>query len=318
MSIIEKARGRWPSLYGHFGIEYRAKKHGPCPVCGGKDRFIMDDKEGLGTYHCNQCGAGTGFTLLQRVKGWDMKEAMSQVSKIVGGMNKVEIKNEITDEARRKALNETWSGGREIAEGDPAYKYIFKRTGLLEMPKTLRFHTGLYHPDTRGNVPAIIAKVSDLDNKPVSIHRTYITAEGEKAKVDRPKMLMQGSIPDGSAIRLFPYQESLGITEGIETAISCFAIFGIPTWAAISAAMLVKWTPPAVVKRVYIFGDNDANFVGHLSAYRLGWKLQNDPKFKHIEVVRVIVPDIRGADWNDILTLHGSETAREMTKGKLE
>ena len=315
MSIVEKARGRWPSLLDHFGIQYKLKRHCPCPICGGKDRFILDDKEGLGTYFCNQCGAGTGFKLLQKVRGWNTKQAMLEVNKIVGGMKKVEAKTEISDEARRKALNDVWSGGREITEGDAAYNYIFKRTGLMEMPKTLRFHPALYHPDAKQNVSAIIAKVSDLDNRPVSIHRTFITPDGEKAKVDRPKMLMQGSLPDGSAIRLFPYQDVIGITEGIETAISCFSIFGIPTWAAISAAMLVKWTPPAVVKRVYIFGDNDANFTGQLAAYRLGWKLRNNPSF---DIVRVVIPEIRGADWNDILTMHGSVEAREMVKDKLE
>ena len=126
---------------------------------------------------------------------------------------------------------------------------------------------------------------------------------------------MQGSIPDGSAIRLFPYQDTLGIAEGIETAISAYAIFGIPTWAAISAAMLVKWTPPHIVRKVYVFGDNDDSFTGQLAAYRLGWALKNN---KPLDVVRVIIPDIRGADWNDVLRLHGSTEARLMYKDKLE
>ena len=315
MSIVEKARGRWTPLLKHFGIEFKVKRHGPCPICGGKDRFIVDDKEGLGTFHCNQCGAGTGFTLLQKVKGWDMKQTMLEVSKIVGGMSKMEIKPELSDEQRRKALNEVWTGARDITDDDPAYSYIYKRTGLRDMPKTLRYHTGLYHPDARVNIPAIVAKVTDLDNRPVSIHRTFITDEGEKAKVERPKMLMQGSLPEGAAIRLFPYQESIGVAEGIETAISCFAIFGIPTWAAISSAMLVKWTPPSVVKRVYIFGDNDDSLTGQLAAYRLGWALKNN---KTLDVVRVMIPDIRGADWNDVLRLHGSTEARLMYKDKLD
>ena len=315
MSIVEKARGRWTPLLKHFGIEFKVKRHGPCPICGGKDRFIVDDKEGLGTFHCNQCGAGTGFTLLQKVKGWDMKQTMLEVSKIVGGMSKMEIKPEQSDEQRRKALNEVWTGARDITDDDPAYTYIYARTGLVTIPKSLRYHTGLYHPDAKGNLPAIVAKVSDLDNRPVSIHRSFITAEGEKAKVDRPKMLMQGALPDGAAIRLFPYQESIGVAEGIETAISCFAIFGIPTWAAISSAMLVKWTPPSVVKRVYIFGDNDDSLTGQLAAYRLGWALKNN---KTLDVVRVMIPDIRGADWNDVLRLHGSTEARLMYKDKLD
>lgn len=316
MNVIENARGRWVGLMDHFGLKLRLRKHGPCPICGGKDRFIFDDKEGLGTFHCNHCGAGTGFTLLTKVKGWDMRQAMREVKHIVGKVErKMETKKEINDTERRKALNETWSAARPVSLGDPVQKYLYARTGLVDAPTVLRFHPALYHSDTRSEHPAMIAKITDLDNKPVSIHRTFITAQGEKAKVDRPKMLMQGSIPDGSAIRLFAYQDTLGIAEGIETAISAYAIFGIPTWASISAAMLVKWTPPSVVKRVYIFGDNDDSFTGQLAAYRLGWALKNN---KTLDVVRVMIPDIRGVDWNDVLRLYGSTEARLMYKDKLE
>ena len=316
MNVIEDARGRWVGLMDHFGLKLRLRKHGPCPICGGKDRFIFDDKEGLGTFHCNHCGAGTGFTLLTKVKGWDMRQAMREVKHIVGKVErKMETKKEINDTERRKALNETWSAARPVSLGDPVQKYLYARTGLVDAPTVLRFHPALYHSDTRSEHPAMIAKITDLDNKPVSIHRTYLTAGGDKAAIEKSRMLMQGSIPDGSAIRLFPYQDTLGIAEGIETAISAYAIFGVPTWASISAAMLVKWTPPSVVKRVYIFGDNDDSFTGQLAAYRLGWALKNN---KTLDVVRVMIPDIRGADWNDVLRLHGSTEARLMYKDKLE
>jgi len=39
-------------------------KHHPCILCGGKDRFRFDNKDGSGSYFCSQCGAGTGMQLL--------------------------------------------------------------------------------------------------------------------------------------------------------------------------------------------------------------------------------------------------------------
>jgi len=317
MNVVEEARGRWVGLMDHFGLKLRLRKHGPCPICGGKDRFIFDDKEGLGTFHCNHCGAGTGFTLLTKVKGWDMRQAMREVGYIVGKVEKrMETKKEINDADRRKALNETWSKARNVSEGDPVQKYLHSRTGLVEVPGVLRFHPALFHSDTRSEHPAMIAKVTDPDNKPVSIHRTYLTSNGDKAAIEKSRMLMQGSIPDGSAIRLFPYQDTLGIAEGIETAISAYAIFGIPTWASISSSMMVKWLPPAPVRKVYIFSDNDKGFAGQAAAYRLGYQLaHSNAKY---EIVKVVVPDITGADWNDVLTLLGSEKARELVKGKME
>ena len=157
-------------------------------------------------------------------------------------------------------------------------------------------------------MPSLIAKVTDQDNKPVSIHRTYLTPEGKKAHVPHPKMLMAGNIPDGSAVRLASFNDTLGIAEGIETALSAHAIFGIPVWAAISAPMLVKWKPPPMVSKVVIFGDADHNFVGQSASYRLAQQLHKSGEYEKIEVV---IPSINGADWNDVLMLHGTQGAKE-------
>jgi putative DNA primase/helicase len=62
MNTVERARGRWREILPIFGIEtrYLHNRHGPCPLCGGKDRFRFDDRDGSGSYYCNQCG----------VRGW--------------------------------------------------------------------------------------------------------------------------------------------------------------------------------------------------------------------------------------------------------
>lgn len=46
--IKNHARGRWPQILHHFWIDasHLKNKHGSCPVCGGKDRFRFDDKNG--------------------------------------------------------------------------------------------------------------------------------------------------------------------------------------------------------------------------------------------------------------------------------
>ena len=63
MRTVERATGRWPGILKHFGLDDRTLSgdHCPCPVCGGKDRFRFDDKEGRGTYYCSHCGAGHGM-----------------------------------------------------------------------------------------------------------------------------------------------------------------------------------------------------------------------------------------------------------------
>lgn len=75
--LKDRARGRWHGILQALGVDrqFLNDKHGPCPVCGGKDRFRFDDRDHRGTFFCSFCGAGDGVTLVMRVKGLDFKTA---------------------------------------------------------------------------------------------------------------------------------------------------------------------------------------------------------------------------------------------------
>src|SRR5262249_2538435 len=86
MNTVERARRRWAEILPLFGIEtrYLRNRHGPCPLCGGRDRFRFDDRDGSGSYYCSKCGAGTGWVVVRKLKGWDHKTACDEVDKIIG------------------------------------------------------------------------------------------------------------------------------------------------------------------------------------------------------------------------------------------
>ena len=57
---------------------------GPCPKCGGKDRFVVFEEQnnGLGTWYCRQCEhEGDGIELLRWVTGCSFKEAAYEVGR---------------------------------------------------------------------------------------------------------------------------------------------------------------------------------------------------------------------------------------------
>src|SRR5690348_12989513 len=83
---VERARGRLREILPLLGVNplFLTNKHGPCPICGGKDRFRFDDKDGGGTYYCNQCGAGTGVIMLRKLHRWDHATACREIDKIIG------------------------------------------------------------------------------------------------------------------------------------------------------------------------------------------------------------------------------------------
>ncbi|EJO0550628.1 primase-helicase zinc-binding domain-containing protein, partial [Salmonella enterica subsp. enterica serovar Bareilly] len=47
--ISAAARGKWPVILQMLRIDVPENgRHGPCPKCGGKDRFRLDDLDGRG------------------------------------------------------------------------------------------------------------------------------------------------------------------------------------------------------------------------------------------------------------------------------
>lgn len=76
----------WSAVLKQLGIDETClrDRHGPCPMCGGEDRFRFDDLNGRGTWFCNQCGNGDGFALLRRIYGWTFAEARREVMRVAG------------------------------------------------------------------------------------------------------------------------------------------------------------------------------------------------------------------------------------------
>src|ERR1700722_3864303 len=77
----------WPAVLAQLGIAeefLRRRKAGPCPVCGGRDRYVFDNRKGRGDFLCRGCGAGSGFDLLMRVHGWRFSETRRRVLEVSG------------------------------------------------------------------------------------------------------------------------------------------------------------------------------------------------------------------------------------------
>jgi putative DNA primase/helicase len=124
-----------------------------------------------------------------------------------------------------------------------------------------------------------------------SVQRIY------DADVDpRKKTMKPVSTIKGAAVRLFEHRDELGVAEGVETAIACREMLGIPVWSALSAGGIECFEPPPDVKRLIIFADNDRNGRGQLAAYRLLNKLSSK-----IEEIDVRIPTAPGTDWLDVL-----------------
>ena len=83
---VKQACGHWPRILPALGVKVIKNRHQACPACGGSDRFRFDDKEGRGTWFCNQCGAGDGLKLVEKVFGVSASEAAGKVNAVTGNL----------------------------------------------------------------------------------------------------------------------------------------------------------------------------------------------------------------------------------------
>ena len=296
MTTKERARGKWRGILSAFGIDtkFLSGKHCPCPFCEGTDRFRWDNAGGNGTFICSQCGAGDGFEMLKRWKGWDFRTAAAEIDKVTGHVRAEPAPKGIDPHKAAELMTRLWDSAVPLGD-DPAARYLSGR-GVLpgRLPICLRFHADCPVPGG-ARLPAMLARVQDADGHGVNIHRTFLGPNG-KADIPNPRAMMPGELPDGCAVRLYPvHGERLGIAEGIETAIAAAKRFNMPVWAALNSAMLAKWQPPAGVTSVVVFGDNDPAFGGQAAAFALAQRLANRLRV----AVEVKIPETVGKDWAD-------------------
>lgn len=114
-AIKQAAVGCYVSkIFPSVGIQLMspANKHQPCPLCGGTDRFRCDDKLGEGTWICNQCGAGNGFTLVKNYTNSDVYETNALIAAALG-IDGTQQVSEAQRQAWRKEQEEREARERE-------------------------------------------------------------------------------------------------------------------------------------------------------------------------------------------------------------
>jgi len=308
--VRRRAEGQWKFILQTLGVaeDFLRDKHGPCPMCGGRDRFRFDDKLGAGTWICNHDGAGDGIKLVMLTRNVRFGDAVKMVSEVIGGnlaavaprpVQVVSAEKGNTDDriAKARRVNDIWASARPLQPNDEVERYLGSR-GLRTPGMGLRYSPICPYFDDDGrksdDLTAMVARVDDGGGQLCAVHRTYLRA-GRKAAVAKPKKVL-GELPPGAAIRLAQSEPHLAVAEGIETALAAFAMSGIPCWSLVSAGGIERFDPPAGVSAITVFADNDASYAGQKAAYILAERMAR----KGI-VCDVRMPDRIGEDWNDLL-----------------
>ncbi len=295
MRVKEKSIGMWTQILPALGVgkAFLENKHGPCPLCGGKDRYRFDDKNGRGTFYC-QCGPGDGFDLLMRLNNWTFPEVASRVEEFLTGAGQT-LGNQKpkTKKDPALAINKILAGTKPVVEGDDASQYLNSR-GLKNIPDSIMINSSMYESEGGNNCSGMVCKIQSASGEVISLHRTFLK-DGKKASINSARKVLSpiGTL-NGGAIRLYPATTLVGLAEGIETSIAAHEVFGIPVWSVMNTNGMETFVPPKGIKNILILGDNDQNFAGQKAAYYAANKLA----LKEYQV-RVDIPKTPGNDWLD-------------------
>lgn len=222
----------------------------------------------------------------------------------------------------KERIAEIWDGCLSILDpaSKPARIYLNSRgVGMRAISQdALRFHPSLPYHDQEGNklgeYPCLVAAIR-RDGQLVTLHRTYLSSEGTKAKVPgggpTKKMMPipHGMDVRGCSIPLLELGDSgvIGVAEGMETALSAARATGIPTWAAVSAVLMECFEVPQGVHTVVIWADKDRSRTGEVSAQALEQRLKKQGIKAHIMLPGTAIPALsKSLDWNDVLVTEGA------------
>jgi hypothetical protein len=314
----------------------RPGRHGPCPVHNGRhgDGFrLFADVDTTGGGICATCGAfSDGLALLQWLFGWSFPEVLRQIAAVLGYLpdavparavrmppgHRLTVRDTTDADAQRarSQLRRVWSEALspDHPEAEPLRRYLAWR-GLESVAldaRVVRLHPALayWHGDAEGHqrclgrFPALLARVCAADGRALTLHRTYLRADGQgRAEVPCPRKLMPAAASGalaGGAIRLAAPDRMLGIAEGLETALAAAALSGMPVWSCVSATLLERFQPPAGIEQLTVWADRDRSGAGLRAAERLRIRLSGSV------VVRLALPPgpipdgAKSLDWADV------------------
>lgn len=334
--VKRQAHGRWEDILADLAPSVsdataNVGKHVDCPShpgTTGKNLRVPRKWADEGGMVCNTCGAfPDGYAVLMWQNGWSFGEAVNAVADWLGDIpvtlslaeqkrheerQRQKARREVVEKDRaRNYLNRVWSTSVSLTHpsAEPARKYLLSRGITLHPHQNddLRFHQDLTYRDENGKeagrYPALLARMRASNGTPASILRIYLTRDGRKLpRGDAKKMMTPCNTIKGGAIRIGRPAGTIGVAEGVETALSVTTLHGITCWAAFSATLLAEFEPPPMTEKVIIYADHDRSGTGAKAARTLLERLWSQGIMAAIRFPEGEIPEGRkGVDWNDVL-----------------
>ena len=297
--VLRDYNGAWRQTLEGYGCKLpNGRHHGPCPVCGGKDRFRFDDKDGRGTWFCSQCDpqSGGGLLLLSRYLG---KPTIETAKELIGQDMPRTIapvrKHSATDEQMRDELRKRAQRGAVMLmeHSTPASHPYMDGKGLHgDWPVNSQIMMGADHERIE---PGALLLIPVYKNGEL-VNVQKIATEGKK----RP---IYGGDMSGVCHVITGTGKIVAITEGFATGVTVNRMTNATTYVAFNTGNLMAITAQARDENpeanIVIFADNDE--------HGAGLKYAEDAAIP-VNAKIALPPEI--GDWDDYRQKYGTESCK--------
>ncbi|ECH9301627.1 DNA primase [Salmonella enterica subsp. enterica] len=311
--VTQSAAGQWPFVLTelHIDVPDSPRKHAACPVCGGKDRFRFDDN-GRGSFICNQCGAGDGLDLIQKVNNCNATEAAVMVADVLSidyrAAEKDDTASQRNDqreaERRKHEQERQQQAAAEAEKRRAAFSAKYQALMTQSTPGQAAYLTakGLEYPLSLLPDGSLLLALTNGDGA---------VTGAQTIKPDGEKRLVAGTVKKGSffTVNASDNPQTVVVGEGLATVLSvhlmrpdALAVVAVDAGNLLPVAKVMLGRYPDA--KIIIAADNDIRpgepNTGRDAAEKAaisvsGWM--------------VLPPTEEKADWNDYHQANGLEAA---------
>ena len=294
-AVKAAAQGQWREILTANGIKLpEPKKHGPCPICGGKDRFRLEERKAeeaaRGVWVCSHCDCkgGDGLSLYQQATGQSMSEAIRSLASYLGLSGSMSAADHARiEKQRQKAAKDAEQQRQKEARQREAAAALAQRMEVEAVPCMAEQVPYLARKGFAGFVVEVLAHDYDRHKAGslliVMFNIDGVTTSAEIIDSEGRKMALAGGQKKGSAAYIEPLDDSLpedaehcGVVEGYATGLSVRAVSGgsWPVFCGLSktglmdAAKIARYNCPKA--QIVVCGDVGAEAEAEAAALAVG------------------------------------------------
>jgi len=289
---LTDCQGRWRDILHGYGCQLPSgRNHGPCPLCGGKDRFRFDDKDGRGTWFCNHCGSAGGLKLLSLYIG---KSTLDTAKELVNDAPVMPVRRTFTPDVRQKNTEQAKKGAATML------------AAAIKRPHPYMDKKGL-GGDWLVNGERMAARDGFIEIGELLLVPAYKNGElinMQKIKVDGEKRPITGGDMQGVYHPIEGKTNMIAIVEGYATGVTVNKLTGAMTYCAFQTGNLA-----AVAKyvrerhqnsKIVFFADHDEHGAGQKYAEEAS-----------VPVNGIVALPPEMGDWDDYRQKHGEEPCKQ-------